>query len=64
MPKLTQIAVAKWPKHALSIRSLNPRQHKDLIERLEQLGWKMIVTVLLLILVKTAIGLLVRKIQV
>lgn len=44
MSKLTQAAVAKWPKHALSVRSLNPRQHKDLIERLEQLGWKMVVT--------------------
>ena len=44
MSKLTQTAVTKWPKHALSIRSLNPRQRKDLIERLEQLGWKMIVT--------------------
>ncbi|WP_238480155.1 GNAT family N-acetyltransferase [Eikenella glucosivorans] len=44
MADLTDAAVQKWPQHALSIRSLNVRQHADLIARLERLGWQMVVS--------------------
>ncbi len=44
MADLTDAAVQKWPRHALSVRSLNVRQHADLIARLQRLGWQMLVS--------------------
>ncbi len=44
MPELTHAAVGRWPRHALSIRSLNARQHAGLIGQLQRLGWQMVVS--------------------
>lgn len=44
MADLTDAAVQKWPHHALSVRSLNARQHADWIARLERLGWQTVVS--------------------